>query len=121
MPSAPHVLAASPSGGRLLATTQGGLLSSSDAGRTWSRLDTPELLVVVSWADADTVVGVGVSGRLVLSEDGGGTWSVGPRAVGEVSALAATRDGSGVEVLAVLGGESVVTTTDLGATTEPLF
>ncbi len=114
-PAAPHVLAASPDGGRLFATTQAGLLSTTDSGRTWDPVDTPELLVAVSWADDDTVAGVGVSGRLVLSEDAGRTWATGPEVVGAVSSLHASRTADGVEVLAVLE-DGVIRTTDLGRT-----
>ncbi len=121
IPSTPHVLAASPTGDQLLATTQAGLLSTTDQGRTWSGVDTPELLVAVAWADADTVVGVSVSGRLLLSEDAGTTWTTGPRALGQVTALHAYPSGGSVGVLAVVGGEAVVSTSDLGATTTPLL
>ena len=54
IPAEPHVLAASPAGDRLLATTPDGLLASTDGGGTWSTVPTPELLVAVDWVDADT-------------------------------------------------------------------
>ncbi len=120
MPSAPHVLAVSASSERVLATTQDGLLHSDDGGASWTRVTTPELLVAVHWADDETVAGVDVAGRLVLSEDGGTTWRTGPTSLGEVQAVHASRTPDGVEVLAV-AGDAVLRTTDLGATTERLL
>ncbi len=121
IPAEPQVLAASPSGDRLLATTPAGLLASTDAGGTWSRTPTPELLVAVHWADADTVVGVSTTGSLHLSEDRAATWTAGPSPLGQVTSLHAYRSDGVLGVLAVLEGGVVVATTDLGATSTRLL
>jgi photosystem II stability/assembly factor-like uncharacterized protein len=81
---------------------------------------TPELLLAVDWADDDTVVGVGLTGRVVVSEDAGATWTSGPRELGEVSAVHAYRDAGSLVVL-VVAGDRVLHTTDLGATTSSLW
>ena len=120
VPSAPHVLAAAPSGARLLATTTDGLLATEDRGASWRTVDTPELLVAVDWADDDTVVGVGLTGRVVVSEDAGATWASGPRELGELSAVHASRDGTSLVVL-VVAGDRVLRTTDQGATSTELW
>ncbi|WP_299441132.1 F510_1955 family glycosylhydrolase [uncultured Phycicoccus sp.] len=120
VPSAPHVLAAAPSGARLLATTADGLLATDDRGASWRTVDTPELLVAVDWADDDTVVGVGLTGRIVVSEDAGATWASGPRELGELSAVHAHRDGTSLVVL-VVADEGVLRTTDQGATSTRLW
>ena len=120
IPAEPHTLAASPSGDRLLATTEKGLLASIDRGASWTRVTAPELLVAVTWAEPDTVVGVGVSGRLALSEDGGASWTQGERPVGRATALHATRTGGQVEVLLVVG-DHVVRTLDLGRSLDRLL
>lgn len=116
IPAPPRTLSASPSGDRLLATTEQGLLSSEDQGRAWAPVATPDLLVTVAWADADTLVGVSVTGTLVISEDAGGTWTAGG-SVGQASAVSATRTADGLDVLLVVG-ETVVRTTDRGETLE---
>lgn len=116
IPAPPRTLSASPTGSRLLATTEQGLLSSDDEGRTWTPVTTPDLLVTVAWADADTLVGVSVTGSLVVSEDAGGTWAAGG-SVGQASAVSATSTADGLDVLLVVG-ETVVRTTDLGETLE---
>ena len=120
IPAEPHVLALSPNGDRLLATTREGLLLSRDAGVTWAELNTPALLVAVDWADTDTIAGVDVTGRLALSEDGGATWRTGSNQVGEVTALHASATADGVELLVVVGG-TVMRTIDLGSSVELLL
>lgn len=75
IPSEPAALAASPDGQQALATTQQGVLRSSDAGSSWSEADGAPLLQVVDWAsDGATVAGVAPSGQVWTSEDGGMNW-----------------------------------------------
>ena len=121
IPAEPHVLAASPAGDRLLATTPDGLLASADGGGTWSLVPTPELLVAVDWADADTVVGVSTTGSLLVSEDRAAGWTAGPRPLGQVTSLHAYRSDGVLGVLAVVEGGVVVETTDLGASSTRLL
>lgn len=116
----PHNIAASPGTGTVLATTERGLLSSADQGATWTRLDPPQLLVVVAWADDRTIVGAGVDGRLHTSTDAGQTWTSGGATIGRISAIAASRTPDGaVETLLVID-TTVLRTTDGGGTTEQL-
>jgi hypothetical protein len=75
IPSEPAALAASPDGQQALATTQQGLLRSSDAGGSWSEAAGAPLLQVVGWAsEGATVAGVDPSGQVWTSEDGGLNW-----------------------------------------------
>lgn len=121
IPAAPRTLAAAPTSGVVLATTEKGLLASGDEGATWQDVEVPGLLVAATWADDRTIVGADTSGRLVLSRDAGATWTTGPRGIGAVTELgAAVSDGGSVEVLAVVG-TSVLRTVDLGATTTSLL
>jgi len=58
------MLAAAPDGDTVLATTQQGLLRSTDAGASWGPVDGAPLLQVVAWADAATSVGVDPAGTV---------------------------------------------------------
>ncbi|MGQ0434889.1 MAG: F510_1955 family glycosylhydrolase, partial [Microthrixaceae bacterium] len=64
-------------GGSIFAAdaSEGALLVSSDAGRTWSTLSNVELAVLaVEPGDAGTMVGTDFEGRMLRSGDGGRTW-----------------------------------------------
>ena len=100
---APSTLAAAPGGATLLSAGRGGVSRSTDGGRTWTTLSAAPRLVVLSWADDDTVVGVTADGAVEVSADRGVTWQ--PRGVtAEPQAVAAaiTRAG-GLRVLVVTG------------------
>jgi hypothetical protein len=57
----------------LVATTEQGLLRSDDGGRSFNPIPAP-LLVLISWADDGTLVGLTPNGVLQVSSDAGGTW-----------------------------------------------
>lgn len=65
-------LAVSPAGDRLLATTAGGG-ASSDGGRTFGRGAGP-VQAFLSWPAEKSLFGVGTSGELSSSADGGKSW-----------------------------------------------
>lgn len=116
IPAPPRELAAGPDG-TVLATTERGLLASADRGLSWQTMTTPQLLSSVAWAGPRTIVGASTKGVLMLSRDSGATWAVGPRSVGDVSALSATLPGGDqLEILLVVGTQ-VISTGDLGART----
>lgn len=55
--------------------SEGALLVSSDAGRTWSTLSNVELAVLaVEPDDTGTMVGTDFAGRMLRSDDSGRTW-----------------------------------------------
>ncbi|GAA2027123.1 hypothetical protein GCM10009740_16020 [Terrabacter terrae] len=119
IPAPPRDLAAGPDG-TVLATTERGLLASADRGLTWQTVSTPQLLVTVAWAGPRTIVGASTTGALMVSRDAGATWKVGPRSVGDVSAITATLLGAEqIEILLVVGTQ-VWRTNDLGAQTQIL-
>ncbi len=99
---APVTLAAAPGGATLLATGPAGLSRSTDHGRTWT--PTPAApLVLVSWADDDTAVGVSAAGVVQVSTDRGVTWQArGATTEPQAVAAAITRAG-GLRVLVVTG------------------
>lgn len=105
----------------MLATTETGMLRSTDHGATWTTLDTPQLMHLVAWADDTTAVGAGTEGHLLTSTDAGDTWTASDRPVGTATALGTgiTDDGQTEALLVV--GSTVLSTTDGGNTTESLL
>ncbi|MGW4102041.1 F510_1955 family glycosylhydrolase [Streptomyces sp. NPDC004976] len=66
-------LAVSPSGDELLATTAEGVVASTDGGRTFGKGAEP-VQAFVSWPSEKSLFGIGTSGKLSSSADGGKTW-----------------------------------------------
>lgn len=66
-------LAVSPSGDTLLATTAEGVVTSTDGGRTFGKGAEP-VQAFVSWPEEKSLFGIGTSGKLSSSADGGKTW-----------------------------------------------
>jgi hypothetical protein len=117
IPAEPHVLAASPDGNLVLATTQQGLLRSSDAGASWTPVAGAPPLQVVDWAeDGSTVVGLDPAGTVWSSTDAAGTWQEGARLDSPPHAVAATSSDGGVRRVAVVTAEALVTSADGGRT-----
>ncbi|MEH1130578.1 F510_1955 family glycosylhydrolase [Micromonospora sp. CPCC 206061] len=75
----------------LLATTQDGLVRSSDGGQTWAPLAGPTL-ALLDWEREDRLWGVSVIGEVLRSGDGGATWSPAGHVPGAATALAAHGD-----------------------------
>lgn len=128
IPQEPISLAISPDGATVLASTGAAVLSIGTAVlqsganlATWSPLPAAPPAVLVSYADASTIIVLAQDGRLHQSNDGGTTWTAGSTPVPTPSSLSAVRvDDATVEVL-VGSGNRVLSTTDLGATTSPLI
>jgi photosystem II stability/assembly factor-like uncharacterized protein len=116
IPAEPHTLAAAPDGSAVLATTQHGLLRSTDAGTTWSAVDGAPLLQVVDWAeDATTAAGVDPAGTVWTSTDAAGTWQQGAR-LGSVPDAVAVASGDGSLRIAVVTAEALLESDDGGQT-----
>ncbi|MFE1377585.1 F510_1955 family glycosylhydrolase [Streptomyces sp. NPDC058740] len=89
--------------GTVLATTEQGVVRSTDGGRTFGEPLSGRLVAYVSWGARDALFGVDPAGLLLRSADGGATWSRvstvpggAPQALTAVDArrlLAATQDG----------------------------
>jgi photosystem II stability/assembly factor-like uncharacterized protein len=59
----------------LLATTEAGLARSQDGGRTFAAVPSAPVLLLVSWAEDGTIVGVTPDGAVHASSDEGATWA----------------------------------------------
>jgi hypothetical protein len=89
----------------ILATTQQGVAISGDGGRSFQLVRGAPVLMLISWTDQDTVVGVDPGGQVHVSDDRGATWQQRGAAGGQPGALyaeedkvfVATRDGRIVE------------------------
>ncbi|GAA2641309.1 F510_1955 family glycosylhydrolase [Streptomyces vastus] len=66
-------LAVNPSGEKLLATTAEGVVTSTDGGRAFAKGAEP-VQAFVSWPAEKSLFGIGTSGKLSSSADGGKTW-----------------------------------------------
>jgi hypothetical protein len=117
IPAEPHTLAAAPDGIVILATTQQGLLRSTDGGSSWSGVDGAPLLQVVDWADdGTTVVGVDPAGTVWTSTDAGDTWQQGSRLGAAPHAVAAASADGGAVRVAVVTSEALLESDDGGQT-----
>ena len=96
IPAPPRTLAAAPTSGTLLATTEAGLLASSDTGSTWRPLSPPGTALAVTWADEKTIVIATTTGQLGVSSDAGATWTLNPTRIGTAEALHARRGSDGL-------------------------
>ena len=100
----------------VLATTEAGLLRSSDGGRAWAQVPGAPLLVVLAWAREGQLSGVTPDGTVQRSEDGGATWTARGSVGGSPEALTVdVRDGRESLYAAVSGG-GIVVSTDEGRT-----
>ncbi|MEO6142534.1 MAG: F510_1955 family glycosylhydrolase [Dermatophilaceae bacterium] len=116
LPGEPSALAAAPDGSQVLATTNQGVLSSTDEGLTWVPLASAPPLFLASWADSKTVAGVTTQGELAVSEDAGGSWKIGAAKVSSAQAASANRDKAGVLEILVVTDTGVLQSRDSGAT-----
>jgi len=112
----PRCLASSPDGSQVLATTNQGVQSSTDGGRTWVPLASAPSLFLIAWADAKTVVGVTTAGRLAISADAGRTWRVDLAPVSNGQAMSASRTKAGQLEILVVSDTGVLQSRDDGAT-----
>ena len=101
IPAAPRALSSDPTGNLLLATTERGLLASTDTGRSWEAAKGAPLLLLVAWADAETVVGVAPDGTVFLSRDATATWVLTGRTTPAPQAMSASVSTTGLEILIV--------------------
>ncbi|RPF22234.1 F510_1955 family glycosylhydrolase [Myceligenerans xiligouense] len=96
----------------VVATTQDGLARSTDGGRTFEALPSAPLLVLVSWADDGTLVGVTPEGAIHTAGDPAGDWAERGRLDAPPEALTAI---SSSEIYAGAGG-TVLLSEDGGET-----
>lgn len=94
----------------ILASTERGLARSDDGGRTFGLVRGAPLLLLVSWADDGTLVGLGPEGAVSVSTDNGESWEGRAALDGSPEALAVASE---TEIYASVGG-TVLASTDGG-------
>jgi photosystem II stability/assembly factor-like uncharacterized protein len=98
----------------VLATTESGLARSTDGGTTFALVERAPPLLLVSWSDDGSIVGLDPDGRLYASGDGGASW----RQRGDVGAAPEALEAvSDTEIYAAAGGK-VLASTNGGRTFE---
>ncbi len=108
----PFALSMADDGRTVVATTQGGLMRSSDGGAAFAPVEGAPPLALVDWVpDTEVVFGVAPDGGVHRSEDAGATWESTGRIEGEAQALHAD-----AEQLVVVADHRVSRSTDAGAT-----
>jgi photosystem II stability/assembly factor-like uncharacterized protein len=111
---APYNLAGTPRGSIVLATTEEGLLRSSDHGATWSDVPDAPLLMHTALSD-ERAAGVTPDGRVYTSDDSGETWKEQGTVPGQPAAIA-TQALDSTQRIWVATGEGVQVSNDSGRT-----
>ena len=98
----------------IFATSERGLVRSSNGGRTWQEAKSAPVLAVLAWAQQDALYGVAPDGAVHQSADGGASWTERGNVGGEPEAFAIdARDGK--EALYVASNEGgIVSSADGG-------
>lgn len=100
----------------LLATTDTGVVRSTDGGRTWGKVTTAPALVVLTWAEQGQLYGVTPEGAVQRSEDGGDTWAERGSVGGQPEAITVdVLDGRETLYVAATG-QGIVASADQGRT-----
>lgn len=106
----PRTLAGSRKGSTVLATTEDGLMRSTDGGANWQRMDQAPWLLMAAFGDGDTVAALTPDGQVHTSADAGQTWRATELLAPEAQALHASGEGNELEVL-VADGRTILAST----------
>jgi hypothetical protein len=98
----------------VVAATEGGPLSSTDGGRTWSPLAGAPALAVLTWDDE--LLGVSQDGGVHVSGDQGRTWSARGRVGGQPEAMTVAALDSGRSLFVAVAERGILESRDGGQT-----
>lgn len=117
IPSAPASLSAGPDGNQVLATTEEGLLHSTDAGTTWTPILGTPLLQLVDWSpDGTAAVGVDPQGQVWTSQDRALTWQPAADLAAPPQAMDVGGTADGGSRVLVVTGSAIAESRDGGQT-----
>lgn len=108
--SQPRTLAGSRVRATVLATTQEGLMRSTDGGVTWALMDKAPRLLMAAFGEAEAVVGVSPDGQVHTSADAGLTWQATQLLAPDPQSLHVSGEGQDVEIL-VASGQTLIAST----------
>jgi len=100
----------------ILATTQKGVVRSTDGGRAWAQLAGAPTLVVLTWAGQGQLYGVTPDGTVQRSADGGVTWAARGSVGGQPEAITVDVRGGRETLYVAADGRGIVASTDQGRT-----
>ena len=116
----PHNLAGTSLSPVVLATTEQGVQRSDDGGKTWDIPADAPVLLLTTFADEATAVGVAPDGSVQVSRDAGKTWQVsGGTVSGQPAAIAAAPGDDGKPQIWIATTAGVEHSIDGGATFSP--
>lgn len=95
----PRTVTGSAGGSTALATTQEGLMRSTDDGATWREVDQAPWLLMAAFGDGDTVAGLTPDGQVHTSANAGVTWQATQLLAPDAQALHASGEGADLEIL----------------------
>ncbi|MBW8174004.1 hypothetical protein K0651_13190 [Ornithinimicrobium sp. Arc0846-15] len=96
-----------PAGAELLVSTASGVQRSPDGGNRWEPVPSAPPLVLLDWADQDTVVGISDTGAVHVSTDGGATWQESEQLDSAIQAMSTQRTPEG-DIELLIAGENDV-------------
>ena len=100
----------------LLATTEKGVVRSTDGGRVWTQVTGAPTLVVLTWAGQGQLYGVTPQGTVQRSEDGGATWSVRGSVGGQPEAITVDVRGGKETLYVAASDRGILASADEGRT-----
>ena len=100
----------------ILATTQDGVVRSSDGGRKWTPVVGAPTLVVLTWAAQGQLYGVTPDGTVQRSEDGGATWGERGSVGGRPEAITVDARGDKETLYVAATDRGIVASADQGRT-----
>ena len=100
----------------LLATTEQGVVRSTDGGRAWTPIPGAPTLVVLTWAGPGQLYGVSPDGTVQRSEDGGTTWDGRGSVGGQPEAMAVDVRGGKETLYVAATDRGIVASADQGRT-----
>lgn len=120
----PAVLAGNPASTVVLATTEGGVQRSTDAGKTWQLVPNSPIIQFAAFATSlekapTETVGVAPDGSVHVSTDAGMSWAVTGKVAGQVEAITALEGSDGKPRIWVATTTGVQVSDDGGATFQP--
>ncbi|MFY9635243.1 MAG: exo-alpha-sialidase [Cellulosimicrobium cellulans] len=115
----PAVLAGSPAGDTVLATTEQGIRRSTDGGKTWDAVESGPVIQFAAFASPTDAVGVEPDGTVHYSADAGVTWSRKGQIPGTVLAVAAVKGTEANLSIWAATSDGLVVSIDGGATFGP--